>query len=119
MTYHGPVPTPQEYEEIFQQYARLAEPGQALLWLIDMRRFDPLTADAATRKMAAGVFHRYHARLRPVSVAEARVTEDRMTRFILTAFDWLTIADKWPCQQFASLAEAERWLWQRYEQRRR
>jgi hypothetical protein len=67
--------------------------------------------------MAADVFHRHHARLRPVSVAEARVTEDRMTRFILTAFDWLTVADKWPCQQFASLPEAERWLLQRHEQR--
>lgn len=113
------MPSGGEYEETFQEYARLAEQGQPLLWLINMGSFDPLSADATVRKQASEVFHRYHHKLRPVSIAEARVTSDRLTRFMLTAFDWLTISDKWPCQQFATTTEAEAWLWNQYEKRRR
>lgn len=119
VAFRGPMPSGREYEETFQEYARLAERGQPLLWLIDMNSFEPLGADATTRKQASEVFHRYHHKLRPVSVAEARVTSDRLTRFMLTAFDWLTISDKWPCQQFATTTEAEAWLWSQYEKRRR
>ena len=113
VTFHGPMPGLGEYEEAFREYARLASAGEPLLWLIDMRTFDALGVDATVRQEASRMFHRYRDQLRPVSVAEARVTRDRLTRFILTAFDWLTIADKWPCQQFETPGEAEAWLRQR------
>jgi hypothetical protein len=113
------MPSMREYEEVFQEYVRLAERGQPLLWLLNMGSFDPLSTDATSRKQASEVFNRYHHKLRPVSVAEARVTSDRLTRFLLTAFDWMTISDKWPCQQFAMVTEAEAWLWSEYEKRRR
>jgi len=99
-----------EYEATFQQYARIAERGEAVLWLIDMRDFSPLRIDAAVRKQASEVFLRYQTRLLPVSVAEARITSNSLTRYVLTAFDWLTGANKWPCRQFTSETEALAWL---------
>ncbi len=35
--------------------------------------------------------------------------------YVLTASDWLMGANKWPCQQFDTTAEAERWLWARHK----
>lgn len=114
VTYHGDMPAIDEYEESFREFALICEAKKPTLWLLDMRKFNPLGVDATTRKAASEVFHRYYRQLRPVSVAEARVTQDRLTRFVLTAFDWLTISNKWPCSQFAEMSEAEAWLWEKH-----
>ncbi len=106
-----------DYRSAFARYAELAQRGEKLVWLIDMRRFDPLTVDAATRKAAADVFELHRDALMSVSIAEARIIESFVTRNVLTAFDWLTGANKWPCQQFATKAGAETWLRDRYAQR--
>jgi hypothetical protein len=117
--YQGPLPCLDEYQDAFFEYTQLARRGKPLLWLIDMQRFDPLSVDATTRKGASEIFYRHRDVLRPVSVAEARVTRDKFTRYILTAFDWLTQgnSDKWPCQQFDSMLEAEGWLLEQYRQK--
>ena len=104
------APVMVDYREAFDEYARLAARGVPIAFLIDMRRFDPLLIGASVRQQAAKVFHEYAGRLLPVSVGEARVIASPLTRGIVTAFDWLTSANKWPCQQFGSLNEGEQWL---------
>lgn len=99
-----------DYREAFEEYARLASQGAPVAYLLDMREFDPLQIDAKSRQQAALIFHDYAGRLRPTSVAEARVITSAITRGVVTAFDWLTNANKWPCRQFATPPEAEAWL---------
>lgn len=99
-----------DYREAFEEFARIASQGASIAYLLDMRDFNPLQISAAIRKEAAQIFHEYKDRLLPVSVAEARVITNPMTRCVVTAFDWLTGANKWPCQQFRAPDDAERWL---------
>ncbi len=99
-----------DYAEAFAEYERIARRGKPMVYLVDMRDFDPLRIDAGTRRGAAKIFQEKAERLRRVSVAEARVITSPLTRGIVTAFDWLTNANKWPCQQFATLESAEEWL---------
>ena len=119
VVYNGPVPAMPEYEEAFAEYARIVSDGEPVLWLIDMSTFNPLGIDGKTRKAASEVFFRYQAALQAASVAEARVTQHMLTRCILTAFDWVTNANKWPCQQFEGMAEAEAWLSRQFGKRTR
>lgn len=109
VVYDGP-PRVDDLRDAFEEYGRLADRGEPLLWLIDMRKFDPLRVTAAERKQAAAIFAVHEKRLRAVSIAEARVITSPLTRGIVTAFDWLTAANKWPCQQFGTLERAETWL---------
>ena len=110
VAYHMPRSEPpmlEDYREAFEEYARIAGQGAPVVYLLDMRDFNPLQISAAVRKEAAQIFHEYRSRLLPVSVAEARVITSPMTRCVVTAFDWLTGANKWPCQQFGTPDEAE------------
>jgi hypothetical protein len=109
VAYSG-MPALEDIRDAFQEYSRIAERGVPLLWLIDMRQFDPLQVSAHQRRQAALVFQEHAPRLRRVSVAEARVITSPLTRGIVTAFDWLTGANKWPCAQFGTIEQAESWL---------
>ncbi|MDQ3035949.1 MAG: hypothetical protein M3Y87_26330 [Myxococcota bacterium] len=109
VVYEG-EPAADEYRRAFAEYARIASAGTPVAYLIDMRTFDPLGITADKRRAASEVFKQYEHRLAAVSVAEARVITSPITRGIVTAFDWLTSANKWPCRQFASRDEGERWL---------
>jgi hypothetical protein len=100
----------QDFREAFEEYARIARRGAPVAYLLDMRNFDLLQSSAAVRKEASNIFHEYRSLLLPVSVAEARVITSPMTRCVVTAFDWLTGANKWPCQQFRTPDDAETWL---------
>ena len=113
VVYHLPrseTPMLEDYREAFEEYARVASRGEPVAYLLDMRDFNPTQITAAVRKQAAQIFHEYVDRLLPVSVAEARVITNPLTRYVVTAFDWLTNANKWPCRQFRAPEEAERWL---------
>jgi hypothetical protein len=99
-----------DYREAFEEYARLARAGGPLLYLIDMRRLDPLKVTAPMRREAARIWSMYTDRLQLVSVATARVITSPVTRGVVTAFDWFTSANRWPCRQFALKADGERWL---------
>ena len=46
----------------------------------------------------------------PKAKVRSRVITNPLTRYVVTAFDWLTNANKWPCRQFRAPEEAERWL---------
>lgn len=109
-----PIPTSApfmvDFREAFEEYARLSARGVPVAYLLDMTGFNPLVISPSVRKHAAQVFHEYVDRLKPVTVAEARVIVSPVTRGILTAFDWLTSANKWPCQQVATMNEGEQWL---------
>lgn len=109
ITYVGD-PQIDDMRDAFVEYARLAERGEPLLWLVDMREFDPVRVGAAHRQAVAEIFREHEAVLRPVSIAEARVITNPLTRGVVTAFDWLTGANKWPCAQFPNVDEAEAWL---------
>ena len=108
--YAGPATPIEDFRDAFEEYARIAERKVRVAWLIDMRNFDPLKVSATNRKDAARVFDEFAARLAPVSVAEARVIVSPLTRGILTAFDWLTGTNKWPCRQYGTMEAAETWL---------
>lgn len=115
-TFVGAI-TANDYASAFERYTEIARRGEHIVWLIDMRRFDPLKVDAVIRKKAAAVFAANRDPLMRVSIAEARVIESFLTRNVLTAFDWLTGANKWPCQQFATMPLAEEWLSESYERK--
>jgi hypothetical protein len=95
-----------DYETLFQRYVELSQQHRRLAWVIDMSRFNPVTAPASVRQGAAGVFERHRDTLTKVSVCEARIVQSPLARGVLTAFDWLT-PNKWPCGNFATATEAE------------
>jgi hypothetical protein len=99
----------EEYAQLFERYVQLSEQHPRVAYLIDMRRFDPLRAPADKRRLAAAIFKANVHRLRAVTVCEARVVGNELTRGIITAFDWLT-GTKWPCATFTAVDEAERWI---------
>lgn len=102
------VVTIEMYRALFQQYATLSFRGDKIGYLIDMRRFNPVTAPASLRKAAADVFAANREVLIKATACEARVVESTLTSGILTAFDWLT-GQKWPCANFTTKPDAERW----------
>lgn len=113
ITYHAAISGDHfaaDFRESLGECARLARRGEPLVYLIDMRDFDPLRASPQVRREAAHIFLLYADRLLPVSVGEARIITNPLTRNLVTAFDWLTSASKWPSQHFASLETGERWL---------
>ena len=97
------------YRHLFEHYAKLAESGEPICWLIDFKAFNPVSASASLRKEAAAVFEQYVQVLAPVSVCEARVVGSGVARGVLTAFDWLT-GSKWPVCNVASFGEAYRFI---------
>lgn len=97
------------YRELFAHFSELASRGERVVWLVDMRSFDPLTAPASTRRAAAEVFEEHRATLTRTTVCEARVIDGAITRGVLTAFDWLT-PNKWPCTNVATETEARAWI---------
>jgi hypothetical protein len=103
------APTIDDFRAAFEKYRAISERHPRVAYLVDFRRFDPVTAPAATRKEAAKVFERYRPILARVTVCEARVVENVLSRGIVTAFDWIT-PQKWPCANFARATEAEAWI---------
>jgi hypothetical protein len=98
----------EEYRALFQQYVAMSKRGDKVAYLIDMQKFNPLTAPAAVRKAAAETFAENRHILVKATVCEARVVASSLTCGVLTAFDWLT-GQKWPCANFTVMVEAERW----------
>ncbi|APR87730.1 hypothetical protein A7982_13079 [Minicystis rosea] len=101
--------TGSQYRALFERYVELSKRGDKIGYLIDMRKFNPITAPAALRKIAADTFAEHRDVLVRATICEARVVESPVTRGVLTAFDWLT-GQKWPCHNFTSMDEAERWV---------
>jgi len=66
-------------------------------------------ANATLRAAAAEVFARHQDVLKSVTICEARVASDRLTRGVLTAFDWLT-GSPWPRATFGKVRDAEEWI---------
>ena len=93
----------------FEQLLAMARRGEKIGYLMDLRKFNPLTAQPALRKLAADTFVDRRPELARVTVCEARVTDGTISRGVLTAFDWMT-GQKWPCENFGSMHEAERWV---------
>jgi hypothetical protein len=102
-------PTPDDMRELFAQYADLSRRHEKVAYLIDFRAFNPISAPASHRKVAADLFAEYRAVLQASTVCEARVVESGFARGVLTAFDWLTGA-KWPCANFGTMQRAEAWI---------
>jgi hypothetical protein len=105
------------YRALFGHYASLASRGARVAWLVDLTRFDPLTAPAAHRRVAAEIFEEHRATLLAATVCEARVLEAAITRGVVTAFDWLTL-HKWPCTNVATEAEARAWIAEKMNEER-
>ena len=101
------TPMLEDYREAFED-ACVASRGEPVAYLLDMRDFNPTQITAAVRAGCADL-PRVRRPVPPVSVAEARVITNPLTRYVVTAFDWLTNANKWPCRQFRAPEEAERW----------
>ncbi|HEX7663670.1 MAG TPA: hypothetical protein VF407_04140 [Polyangiaceae bacterium] len=102
-------PTLREASELFDFYADLAKAGARVGYTIDMRRFDPVVADAKTRKMVFDLFKKHEAALSKSTVCEARIAPSAVTRGVLTAFDWMT-GTKWPCTNVKNAADAVAWV---------
>jgi len=101
--------SPEAYKELFRQYVSISNRGEKVGYVIDMRRFNPIAAPAAMRRLAAETFAAARPHLVKVTVCEARVVSSAITRGVLTAFDWLT-GSKWPCRNSTSMSDADRWV---------
>ena len=77
--------------------------------LVDFRALDPFAMTAAARQALARAFFDGIDGRRAVTVCEARIVDDALTRGIIVAFDWVTGA-KWPCASFPTEAEAVAWV---------
>jgi len=101
--------TIEEYRQLFNEYDRISARGERVGYVIDMRLFNPFKVNAAVRKQAAQTFDAHRDVLMKVTVCEARALASPLTAGVLTAFDWLT-GQKWPCKNFTSMEDAERWV---------
>jgi hypothetical protein len=77
--------------------------------LVDMRRYDALTSDAAARSRTAAIYRKAVPALSGSVVCEARVVSSAIARYIITALDWLT-GTPWPTASFTAPDEAEQWV---------
>jgi hypothetical protein len=110
--YHGEMTIP-IYRGQLERIATICKSERAIILRLDMRDFNPLGVDAASRKAAVAVWQENRDLFLETIAAEARVVESALTRGVLTAFDWLTSEKgKWPCRQFAAMDTAETWLWE-------
>jgi hypothetical protein len=98
-----------EFHAYLAQLCALAEAHRPIAYIIDLRQFDPLGAPAKRRQLAAAAFNQCAPKLMATTVCEARIVTDRLTRGIVTAFDWFT-GTKWPCATFVSELEANAWV---------
>jgi hypothetical protein len=106
---YPPDLTVDDVREVFRRYQAISERGAKVGYLIDFLEFNPVTAPADQRRTAAEIFSEYKHVLAKVTVCEARVVKNRLSRGILTAFDWLT-PSSWPRANFANRDEAEAWM---------
>jgi hypothetical protein len=106
---YPPAVTEQEFRDLFARYVELSRRLPRVAYLIDFRHFNPLFVSPRQRQEAAQLFAENRHTLTHATVCEARVVASPVARGILTAFDWLT-GSKWPCRNFETFAEAERWI---------
>jgi hypothetical protein len=115
MTFRGAL-TVEEYAEALNELVRIfTTHTPPFILLLDMREFNPLRVNAKMRQEGADIWHKNRDLWLRCALAEARVVVNPIARGMLTAFDWLTNKDKWPCRQFATMPEAEQWLNESYE----
>jgi hypothetical protein len=95
--------------QLVDTYRSLADRGQRMALVIDLRAFDAATSGARDRAHDAAVYRAAAAELRASIVCEARVVHNTVARYIITAFDWLT-GVPWPTANFTTPAEAEAWV---------
>ncbi|APR87734.1 hypothetical protein A7982_13083 [Minicystis rosea] len=104
-----PTVTADQCIALFQRFLELARKGSKIGYVMDLRQFNPLSANAAMRKVAADAFAERRSELLRATLCEARVVDGPVLRGVLTAFDWLT-GQKWPCDNFTTMEDAERWV---------
>lgn len=97
-----------DYYALFARYRELCALHQRIAWVVDFRRFNPLTATPEMRKKAAECFAASRDVLQRSTVCEARVVDNLTARGVLIGFDWLT-GTKWPTKNFGTREAAERW----------
>ncbi|MBX3249792.1 MAG: hypothetical protein KF901_21625 [Myxococcales bacterium] len=103
------TPTLDGFRAAVDHFVTLAEAGERIAWLIDLRIFDGLSVSAATRRDGARAFESARPTLAKVTICEARVIESLITRGIATAFDWLA-GPPWPVTAVSTMDEARRWI---------
>lgn len=100
--------TVDDYYGLFEEYRALCAVHPRIAWLIDFRRFNPLSGTVELRKAAAACFAASKDVLLKSTVCEARLVESTAARGVLIGFDWLT-GTKWPTRNFGKRDSAERW----------
>jgi len=100
--------TVEDYHGLFERYRALCGVHARIAWLVDFRRFNPLSGTAELRKAAAACFAASKDVLLKSTVCEARIVENTAARGVLIGFDWLT-GTKWPTRNFGKRDSAERW----------
>jgi hypothetical protein len=98
----------EDYYTLFARYRDLCAQHERIAWVIDFRRFNPVTAPPEFRKQAAACFAESREVLIRSTVCEARVVDNLAARSVLIAFDWLT-GTKWPTKNVGHREAAERW----------
>ena len=97
-----------DYYGLFERYRVLCGQHARITWLIDLRRFNPLSGTPEMRRTAATCFAAAKEVLLKSTVCEARIVEGTAARRMLIGFDWLT-GTKWPTRNFGRRDSAQRW----------
>ena len=101
-------PTLEAHRKMFDACNRLAARGQRFGYLIDMRKVNPFSLNAALRKEAAAMYKEHLDMRRGMTICEARVIEHPLIRGVAVAFDWI-VGHHWPTATFGSVEHAEDW----------
>lgn len=97
------------YRDYLRRYREACVEGERYGLLLDMTRFNPVTADAEARKAGAEELRSNMDFYERTMLCEARVVRNPIVRGMLTVFDW-TANMHWSVKNFGSGEVAESWV---------
>ena len=96
------------YRDYLRRFSEACVPGERYGLLLDMTRFNPIFADAESRKAGAEELKSNMPFYEATMVCEARIVRNPIVRGMLTVFDW-TASMQWGVRNFGNGELAENW----------
>jgi len=101
--------TTEALRRLFDRYVLLSHRHARIAYLIDFTRYNPALGPTDVRKTASDLLLEHRDTLARVTLCEARLVPSALLRAAMVAFDSVT-SHKWPCANFATSVEAEKWI---------
>lgn len=100
--------TEAEIGRLFETFESVCRRLRNIVWVIDMREFNPLTAPPKLRRVFADHYEKSRAVIERSTVAECRVVGSSLTQGVVTAVDWL-VGRPYVTKNFTNLELAKNW----------